>query len=339
MPRQFTVRVHYPTPEHGRIVLRTELDWDSDLEPASVSDDRTRFEFYSEGEGTYLYFKPMLLLGDRRLWSVGANYLAVHSDRDGIDIYPYFMSDSRGSISTPVELYAQALERPARIRVYQPPGYGENTLARYPVMYMHDGTNLFFPEEAFMGSEWQVDETMDQLDEMNVIDQALIVGIYAGDRIHEYTMPGYEAYGRFITGELVPWMADNYRVAGGPNNTAVMGSSLGGVVSFYLGWQYPEIFGAVGCLSSTFSWRDNLIDRVWSEDRRPIRIYLDSGWPRDNFEVTRCMRDCLLARGYQRGADLLYFAFPHAAHNERAWAKRLFLPFQFFFAKLPVQPG
>jgi enterochelin esterase-like enzyme len=110
-----------------------------------------------------------------------------------------------------------------------------------------------------------------------------------------------------------------------------MGSSLGGLVSLLLGRRWPEVFGQVGCLSSTFGWRDELFAEVAAEPKRPIRIYLDSGWPRDNYEVTRAMRDLLVARGYVDGEDLEYLAFPRATHDEASWAMRAHLPLQFFF--------
>jgi predicted alpha/beta superfamily hydrolase len=222
-----------------------------------------------------------------------------------------------------------------KVRVYQPPGYDENTLKRYPVLYMHDGTNLFFPEESFLGETWQVDETMDTLDAMNVIDKCIVVGVYAGDRMNEYTKPGYEGYGRFLVESLKPFIDGGFRTLGGPDNTAVMGSSLGGVVSFYLGWQWPQVFGMAACLSSTFGYRDDFFQRVRSEPKRDVRFYLDSGWPEDNYEPTQGMRDLLASRGYRSGEDLLYYAFPQAEHSERFWASRLHIPFQFFFGKTP----
>jgi predicted alpha/beta superfamily hydrolase len=149
----------------------------------------------------------------------------------------------------------------------------------------------------------------------------------------EYTAPGYEGYARFLCEELKPWVDASYRTLSGPGDSSVMGSSLGGVVSLHLAWSRPDVFGAAACLSSTFGWRDDLFDRVRSEPRRDIRIYLDSGWPGDNYEVTRAMRGALAGRGYREGSDLLYFAFPEARHDERHWAMRAHLPMQFFHGR------
>ena len=223
-----------------------------------------------------------------------------------------------------------------RFRVFLPPGYDENTLKRYPVLYMHDGQNLFLKEEAFRGNTWRTDDVLNMLDKMNAIDEVLVVGVHPHDRTNEYTMPGYEDYGRFLVEKLKPLIDTKYRTLTGAGNTAAMGSSLGGVVSFYLGWQWPKVFGKIACLSSTFGYRDNLLDRVSSEPKRKIRIYLDSGWPGDNYEATRSMRDRLISQGYRLGSELLYLAFPEAEHDEKAWAARSPIPFQFLFGKLPL---
>src|SRR4029434_3103713 len=153
-----------------------------------------------------------------------------------------------------------------------------NTLKRYPVLYMHDGNNLFLKEEAFLGNTWRTDEVLCVLDKMNALAAACVWGIHPNEREGEYTQPGYEDYGRFLVETLKPLINAKYRTLAGAINTAVMGSSLGGVVSFYLGWQWPEVFGKIACLSSTFAYRDDLLERIAEEPKRRIRIYLDSGW-------------------------------------------------------------
>lgn len=332
---QSKIQVFYP-PTSGRIILRTELDWDRDVEASYVSDDRTIHEFVIETREHYFYFKPCLVGEDGVVtWAKGGNYLATTREHEIRRLYPIFFAKHHGSISDIVHAPGSHGRAAHAIRVYFPPGYDENTLKRYPVLYMHDGSNLFFPEEAFGGSEWRVDENVEQLDSMNLIDKVIVVGIYARDRMNQYTKPGYEDYGRFMVEDLKPMLDARLRTLADPANTAVMGSSLGGVVSFFLGWHYPEVFGKAACLSSTFGYRDDLFERVASEPRRDVRFYIDSGWPEDNYENTTAMRDQLLASGYQFGRDVLYFAFPGALHNEGSWATRSHIPFQFFFGKVP----
>ena len=200
---------------------------------------------------------------------------------------------------------------------------------------LHDGQNLFLKEEEFLGNTWRTDEVLGVLDRRNVIEEVIVVGICPNERMTEYTLPGYEDYGRVLVETLKPLVDAKYRTLSGPTDTAVMGSSLGGVVSFYLGWQWPDVFGKVACLSSTFAYRDDLLERVFVEPKRKLRIYLDSGWPADNYEPKRSMRDRLIWKGYRPGSELFYLAFPEAKHDENAWAARSPIPFQFLFGKLP----
>jgi len=322
------LRVRYPA-GRGRMVLRTELDWDRDLEPVVVSDDGEASTFALETRQPFLYFKPCLRSEDGgERWAVGANMLVLMTAEGTRDVFPYFEGSKEGSFSPVWERDSAILGRKHLARVYLPPGYHENTLRRYPVIYMQDGKNLFFPEDAFLGREWQVDEAIHLLDAMNAMDRVVVVGLYSADRMGEYTKPGYEAYARSIVEEVKPEVDRNLRVLGSPPETAVFGSSLGGVASFYMAWEYPEIFGYAACLSSTFSHRDDLMDRVLSEPRHESRFYLDSGWPGDNYEVTLAMAMALTQAGYRVREDFLHLVFPLEEHDEGAWGRRLHIPLQ-----------
>jgi len=243
--------------------------------------------------------------------------------------YPCFFSSACGTFTPLIEVPSKLLNRVHRVRVYVPPGYYENTLSTFPVAFMQDGQNLFFPEEAFMGHEWQVDETGDALAAMCAIEDFVFVGVYSEDRMIDYTRPGYEAYAKSLAEEIVPEIQRRLRVGSHRRHRSVWGSSLGGVVSFYSVWQYPEVFGNGVCMSSTFSHKDNLIDRVLNERPRDVGFYLDSGWPGDNYEVTIGMAMALISRGWLYGQNVFHLAIPNAEHDERAWAMRLHLPLQF----------
>lgn len=326
----YWIRVRYPE-ARGDLVLRTDRDWDEDVEPFEVRQEGNCFEFAFESRAPFVYCKPVLHTPEGTRWSIGPNYLGL----SGVEreIFPTFYDDSGCSPGELRELECDETCDAHRYRVFCPPGYSENTLRRYPVLYMQDAQNLFFPDEAFGGEHWRVIETLNRLDEMNAIRKVIVVGVYPHDRLREYTAPGYEAYGRFMAEVLKPRIDRELRTARDSAANAVMGSSLGGVVSLYLAWEWPRSFGLAGCLSSTFGWRDDLRERIESEPRRRIKVYLDSGWPGDNFEVTRDMRNLLAGRGYREGRDYLYFAYPDALHNERSWAMRSHVPYQFFFGE------
>jgi predicted alpha/beta superfamily hydrolase len=197
---------------------------------------------------------------------------------------------------------------------------------------MQDGKNLFFPEEAFLGREWQVDEAIHLLDTMNAMDRVVVVGIHSGDRMSEYTKPGYETYSRSVVQEIKPEIDRRIRVLDTPADTGVLGSSLGGVVSFYMAWEYPKVFGYAACMSSTFSHKDDLMDRVLSEPRHTSKFYLDSGWPGD--EVTLAMAMAFVHRGYKVRQDFLHLVFPLEEHDEQAWGRRLHIPLQLGLSKV-----
>jgi len=317
----------------GRIVLRTDHDWEADVEAEDVDGARGAHRFRVRTDREFFYFKPCLADAAGLHWAVGHNYLALAEAAAAQECYPHFFGAPQGTITEPLRVESAILGGARSVRVYLPPGYAENTLKRYPVLYMHDGRNLFFPDEAFAGVEWQVDETMDLLNAMCLVAKVIVVGLHSPEREADYTAPGYERHARFVVQELRPWVAAGFRALGGPGRTAVMGSSLGGVAALHMAWQHPDAFGQVACLSAPLGYRDDLAARVAAEAKRPLQIYLDTGWPGDNYESTRAMRDLLVRRGYEPWCELLYLAFPAALHDEAHWGLRCHIPFQFFFGR------
>ena len=323
-----TIKVSYPTDRLNdrKLVLFTSLDdWNSPVEPVRVEDNLMVFEV--ESIEPLFQFKPCLRGGEGEdSWSVGSDYISPQPDERLI--YPSFESSIHGTILDRMELTSAEGETYG-FRLYLPPGYEENTTRSYPLCLMHDGHNLFFPEEAFAGQTWEVQKTLELLDKMNSIEACIVVALYPNDRFKDYTEPGCELFAQFIKGILVPALESSYRIHEGAEHRAVMGSSLGGLVSFYLAWHHSDAFRRAACLSSTFGYDNNLFAEVDAGEKRPIKVYLDSGWPGDNFAETQAMAHKMLAIGYELGRDLHYLAVPEAEHNETSWAQRLHLPFQF----------
>jgi predicted alpha/beta superfamily hydrolase len=329
-----TLHVRYPA-KGRRLTVRTDEDWNTDLEASQVTEKGDCQTFKLPRSDAYVEFKIVLHEPDGTLrWSTGGNYVAQSAVSAKQDIHPVFF-ESRGRISEPVEVKGEFGCGTHRIRAYIPPGHDENPYLRFPVVYMHDGTNLFFPGESFAGTTWNVQGTVEKLDSMNVIDPVIVVAIEPRDRMKEYTTGGNEDYGRYIAESLKPCADERGHTKTGPEHTIVMGSSLGGLVSLYLAWTRPDVFGGAACLSSTFAYDDALFRRIGKEPKKPIRIYLDSGSPNDNFEATLAMRNLLLRKGYRWGRDLVHFVHPGAKHNEAAWAMRLHLPLTYFFGRGP----
>ena len=340
-PFRRTLRVVFPL-QAGRIVLRTADDWDRDVEAARTSADRQSWEYDLESGSSALEFKPCLIDKNGFHWAIGANRLALLGGSGTQCVYPYFDARAAAQITPTLTYDSHLLGRELSLRVYVPAGHADNHLKRYPVLYMHDGRNVFFPEEAFLHREWQVDETLERMTAMSVIDELIVVALYTPYRMDDYVSPGYERFSRAIVEELKPAIDANFPTLSGPGDTAVLGSSLGGVAAFHLAWTYPEVFGQAACMSSTFWYENDLIERARSEPlgaRGALRLYLDSGWPNDNYEVTLAMVNTLIDRGFVPGVGVHHFAFPEGRHDESSWGARLHLPVQLFFGRFTRRAG
>ncbi len=220
------------------------------------------------------------------------------------------------------------------IVVWLPPSYRKNSDKKYPVLYVHDGQNIFDPATSYAGSDWRLDETLTKLIKSGDIEEIIAVGISnTADRLEEYSdsEKGVE-YRRFILEELRNFIAENYRVLPDRENTAVMGSSMGGLASMLMLWYRPDTFYKAACLSSSFYYGNGKIFKIiqsYEGERKPIKLYLDSG--DDGKRDAQKMFSLLTEKGYIIGDDIDYFFDRGALHNEAAWAGRLERPLKFLF--------
>jgi len=227
------------------------------------------------------------------------------------------------------------------IIVWLPPGYETNTEKRFPVLYMHDGQNLFDPNTSFQGIDWQVDETADSLIKNNEIDPLIIVGIYnTGDRNEEYSDTHLgKKYANFLINKLKPFIDKNYRTLPDAINTAVGGSSMGGLISFILVWEHPQIFSKAICMSPAF--KIDQIDYVKKVEQHTgsknnIRIYIYNGGLDLEKELQPGideMVNILKKKDYVPDTDFFCFKDKTASHNERAWAQNFWQPLKLFYKK------
>ena len=223
--------------------------------------------------------------------------------------------------------------------VWLPPGYYENVNQRYPVLYMHDGQNIFDPKTSSFGTDWQLDEAADTLIIKHLIKPIIIVGIYnTPDRSSEYAAndTGY-AYMNFIINDLKSLIDSDYRTLPDRENTATGGSSLAGLISFMLVWKHSEIFSMAACLSPAFKVdRYDIVTPIekYSGVMKNIKIYIDIG-KRGIDTLLQSGVDQMLAaleiKGFSDGSNLYYFKDPEAEHSEKYWARRTwrFLIFMF----------
>jgi predicted alpha/beta superfamily hydrolase len=237
-----------------------------------------------------------------------------------------------GSVQVLADLHSPELGDGREILAYLPPSYRTSD-RRYPVLYMHDGQNLFDASTSFSG-EWGVDETMQEASRAGI--EAIVVGIpNAGERrTAEYSpfeddrFGGGEgdAYLDFILRTLKPRIDADFRTLPGREHTGLFGSSLGGLISIYGFFRHPDHFGFVGAMSPAFWFAERAIfPFVRGAPFNLGRIYLDVGTEEGAHTVrdTRRMRTLLHTRGYDSGHQLLYVEDRGADHSERAWRRRL----------------
>lgn len=246
-------------------------------------------------------------------------------------------------VSTPFAVDYLDCER--RLYVHLPPSYDDQPERTYPVVYAHDGQNLFDESLSYDG-EWGVDETMTRLGDEGI--EAVVVGIpNAGDdRATEYTPfydpeaigderpdvePMADRYCSLLVDRVLPGVESAFRVRTDPTGRTVLGSSLGGLVSLYVAVDRPGVFGRVGAMSPAVGgpWRE-MLSVVAETDHLAERVYVDVGG--DEYadrpaaawfeQGVRDLVSVLVDGGYERGDDLRFVFEPDAVHHERAWRRR-----------------
>ena len=258
-----------------------------------------------------------------------------------------------GDIRVHKKFHSQFLTSDRDVLVYLPPGYESAKRSRYPVIYFHDGQNLFDGATAYIrGKEWRVDETAQALITAGTIEPLIIVGVYnAGiERVNEYTPaedPKFkkggkaDLYGRLLVEELKPFIDRTYRTRRNAKDTGLAGSSLGGIVSLYLGLKYPHVFGRVAVVSpSVWFANQHIVGFVDALPKKPnVRIWMDIGTKegknseeaQQTVAVARLLYETLVKKGWKPAQDLHYLEAESAQHDEAAWAQRVGAILKFLF--------
>jgi len=270
---------------------------------------------------------------------------------------------------------------PRRVVVWLPSGYTP-TGPKYAVLYMHDGQNLFDTATAGYGMEWQIDETLDRLIREKMVRPTIVVGIWnTPKRLQEYVPskafnglpaayrqkvralyggdPLSDGYLKFVVRELKPMIDRRFNVKTDRANTAIMGSSMGALISLYAIDEYPDVFGAAGMMSTHWPLVITPDNKPISEEEyetvsstfarylahalpRPAthKLYFDHGSETLDAIYARYQSrvDAVVAKhGYRQWSNDLSLSFPGEKHNEISWASRVAVPLQFLLP--PVIAG
>jgi enterochelin esterase-like enzyme len=257
--------------------------------------------------------------------------------------------------------FKSAILGPARhVSIWLPPGYDQDTERRYKVLYMSDGQNLFDPRIANTGVDWGVDEAVTALVEEGAIEPLIVVAVWSSDRRGPEYSPWHDAplYTRFLIEELMPRINAEFRTLTGPENTAHMGSSMGGLLSFYLATTHPDVFGSCGCVSTHFPLSPAIAARYFpmggpaeAPDETPyilkdidagltfpkgVRLWFDygtEGLDASYAPTHDAMRAALLKAGLIENKDFVIRAYEGADHNETSWRARVKDPLRFLYAR------
>lgn len=261
--------------------------------------------------------------------------------QDG-QVYSYVPAVSVGATrrdytpSNPPSVFSTNLNETRRYRVFLPRGYDQHPGRRYPVLYAHDGQNVF--EQGAFGS-WNGATTIQSLQQAGHMREVIVVAVDNGpNRLTDYLPPDdatfgvgrADRYARFIANELKPLIDAQYRTLTGPETTGALGSSMGGVVSLYMGWDFSATFRRVGLFSGAWWSTPNFLNRVRpAGTTRPLRIYMDSGdsgQSNDDYWNTYNLRDAFVggaAPRFRIEDTLRHVVGFGQQHNEAAWAARL----------------
>lgn len=262
--------------------------------------------------------------------------------------------------------FASKYVEPRNVEVWLPPSYEAARKQRYPVLYMHDGQNLFNPHSSYAGVDWAVDETMTRLIAERKVREAIVVGVWnSPKRVAEYmpqkpmevkgeaalqwltklpggakdAVPLADNYLKFLVTELKPFIDTHYRTRTNRQNTFVMGSSMGGLISAYAISEYPDVFGGAGCVSTHWPAADGAVIEWLKQhlpDPRTHKVYFDYGTETLDAQYEpyqKQMDDVTRAAGYKEGQNWLTRKFVGAEHSERAWRKRVAVPLVFLISR------
>lgn len=246
--------------------------------------------------------------------------------------------------------YSKIMGNKRKIRVYLPPSYSEKNSKKYPVLYIHDGQNVFDDSQSFSGISWKLHQKAEYLIKNKIIDELIIAavdnmgeerlseyahqdGFYKGEKVKAKALK----YQRFLIEELMPYLEEKYRIKKGAANTALMGSSMGGLVTLNIALKRPDIFAKAAVMSPSLWWGTNTaLEKLKSFNFKNLnsKIWLDVGEAENTFanfteeflaELKKIKNDYKL--------NLIYYQAADAVHNEAAWAQRVHCPLIYFFAK------
>jgi len=258
------------------------------------------------------------------------------------------------------------------VHVWLPPSYASQPRRKYPVLYANDGQNQFDPKESFLGVDWALDETMTRLIAERKVREAIVVAVWNTPKRAQEYVPARallsavgtpheravrettgdldanldkedwrlsDAYLKFLVTELKPFIDKEYRTRPGRDDTFIIGSSAGAMISLYAISEYPATFGGAACVSTHLPLADGILVEYFKDklpDPATHKIYFDFGTETldKNYEPYQLQMDAAMEkRGYRGGVNWVTRKFQGDEHSERAWRKRVHVPLEFLLGE------
>ena len=242
-----------------------------------------------------------------------------------------------GDIRLHPKFASKVLGNERTLVVYVPPGYEQAAERRYPVLYMQDGQNLFDGRTSYAGIEWKLDETAQRLIDSGQIKPLIIVGIYnSPDRTPEFTPPPAgkaSDYAKFVVEEVKPFIDSHYRTMSDRANTAIGGSSMGGMAALWTAKQHPDVFSQVAALTPFLRVNEKPLTDLLGSDAgwlKHKRVWIDMGpspkkyYPGDKpIEDAQAFVKALDSAGLKADVDYKYLELNEGEHTEASWQTRV----------------
>jgi enterochelin esterase-like enzyme len=248
------------------------------------------------------------------------------------------------------------------VDVWLPPGYYENGTSCFPVLYLHDGQNLFDSTTSYSTVDWGVGKTMERLIAEDRVRETIVLAIWSTpQRLQEYLLrrpsevsrwrviktwlnfrgpPKSDDYLKFIVEELKPFVDKSYRTKAGYENTFIMGSSMGGLISLYGMCEYPHVFAGTAYHSTYWPVVKGVMAGYLKEnlpDPGTHKFYFDYGkglWDRFYAPYQKQIDEVIRPAGYEEGKNWVTRKFEGADHSEKAWRERVYIPLEFILRSL-----
>ncbi len=344
-----TIRIRH-SHARGAVGLRgtPPLAWNTTAAPVRREGSVSVFEL-DVPEGVLVEFKAVRADGR---FSGGRNLTVLAGETAVAE--PYFETEKGALDPEPHTIGSAQLGRAMKFRIFLPPSYRENEQRAYPVLYVLDGQSLFSDSrDPFDGSNWALDETLNELWALGAVDEMIVAAVHTDEDRIALLSPSVDpeqAGGRgpdtlaFLTDTLKPYVDTFFRTRRDRESTGVMGSSMGGLFSFFAAWTRHDVFGKAACLSGAFWWNRRRFMHLVENGACPFPppvYYIDSGAAknateedpglRDGYHHTMALRRALVGHCYSPGSNLHVLAFPGHRHDTASWAARLGVPLQLLF--------